>query len=138
MGADIDDAFQLETLCLESMGKASGGWITKEDLNSLMSKENIKAYFTARGLSITDTDTFFDMVVSDFPDEYDADRGVPIDTFIHFCVRLKGGASSLDLQLLQYQGLKAQSEIIRALKGHTSTKSVRTQATSQSVSVKTR
>merc|ERR1712060_836182 len=63
-----------------------------------MENDRFRFYFSARGLDINDTETFFKMLAScTGSDEVD------IDTFVRGCMKMKGQASSIDVQMLLYE-----------------------------------
>merc|ERR1711924_47215 len=71
--------------------------------------DGVKAFFHSQGLDIKDAEMFFKML----KDAEHEGEAVEIDAFIDGCMKMKGGAKSLDIQALRFRlrGMrKAQAE----------------------------
>jgi len=79
------------------------GIISFEELDQSLSKPSIREFFELQGLRIQDVGLFFKTVSTMSPV-----NGLQIDAFVDACMKVKGTASSLDVQALklQVQGLK--------------------------------
>merc|ERR1712113_828690 len=59
----------------------------------------MKAYLSCSGLDIRHAEIFFDMLASSSSEEEE----VSIDAFVDGCMKMKGEATSLDMQVLLYK-----------------------------------
>merc|ERR1719253_2227946 len=64
----------------------------------MIENDKITTWLAAFGLDIHDATLFYEMMLSAVDDNV-----VPIDTFVQGCMRMKGEATSIDMQALIYQ-----------------------------------
>jgi len=93
--ATMDRASRLKELCLE-LNLSEPGIIRREEFMDGMDEPDIRYAFQAEGLHISDARTFFDLVQTVHDKDY-----VDTDTFVASCLRLRGVATSIDLQHLE-------------------------------------
>merc|ERR1712204_98003 len=72
-------------------------------------KPQMREYFNLRGLKVRDVKLFFKTLVSLSPDQT-----LAIEDFVNGCMKVKGGASSLDMQALKLQAVRHQ-ELLEAI-----------------------
>jgi len=92
-----NDAEQLRRLCLE-MDADRSGTITWMELSEQLEDEAVATFLASIGLDIQDAETFFQILAS-----INGTEEVDIDTFVMGCLRLKGSATSIDMQSLVYE-----------------------------------
>jgi len=90
-------AAQLRRLVME-MDSNRDGKITWEELVSYLRDDKVATFLASIGLDIQDAEVFFKML-SDISDSEEVD----MDTFVHGCLRMKGNATSIDMQSLAYE-----------------------------------
>lgn len=93
---------ELNRLC-EDMDVDGSGAISCAEFQRCLESGKLKSSLMLLDLDIRDAEQFFQMLA-----DSESDRQVPIETFIAGCLRLKGGASSIDLQRLEYKILGMQ------------------------------
>merc|ERR1711976_769173 len=77
------------------------GKLSREELQILLSKPRIRAYFDVCGIDFKDSDFFFKLLTTAQDDI--EDDCIDVDQFITSCMRLKGFATSIDLQTLRFE-----------------------------------
>jgi len=87
---------ELARLC-RKLDDNDDGAISLDEFHSGLT-DNLKAFFTVMSLDITDATMFFEMLAS-----RSEDNEVDIEAFVAGCMRLKGLATSLDLQTLMFE-----------------------------------
>merc|ERR1712032_1506954 len=88
---------QLEELC-KVMDTDTNGKITVEEFTRAMLDPQVQGRLVLLGLDIRDTETFFRMIV-----DGGDDLEVYIEDFVNGCMKLKGEATSLDIQVLMFK-----------------------------------
>eukprot|EP00929_Paragymnodinium_shiwhaense_P099397 TRINITY_DN6101_c0_g2_i2.p1 TRINITY_DN6101_c0_g2~~TRINITY_DN6101_c0_g2_i2.p1 ORF type:complete len:735 (+),score=112.93 TRINITY_DN6101_c0_g2_i2:77-2281(+) len=91
---DTQDAKEFFQLC--KLADADGsGTISWSEFEALMAKEDIQDFFAAKHLDVKNAESFFKMVQA-------ANEGVEVELedFVGALLRLKGNATSIDLQML--------------------------------------
>lgn len=96
---DIDDARELMKLCT-MVDKDMSGTISSDEFEFFIQNEAFRQYFDVRGIDVKDAAMFFQMLCA--AAEVTGDE-VDVDTFIGGCLRLKGVASSIDVQTLAFE-----------------------------------
>merc|ERR1711862_399392 len=76
------------------------GTISWEEFNTVLTDPALKAHFDVRGIDIKDAHGFFDMLTTL---DGEGNTEVEIETFVAGCLRMKGMATSVDLQTLRYE-----------------------------------
>lgn len=76
----------------------SSGDITLDQLEDSLRKPEIREYFQLQGLNIRDVKLFFKTLSAMYPND-----GLKIDAFVDGCMKVKGHASSLDMQAMKIQ-----------------------------------
>jgi len=74
------------------------GLVTREEWLRMADTPEVRAYFEIADLEIRDANEFFDTVVS-----LTGSNEIDIDSFVEGCMKVKGGATSVDLQVLLFQ-----------------------------------
>eukprot|EP00929_Paragymnodinium_shiwhaense_P059629 TRINITY_DN29855_c0_g1_i2.p1 TRINITY_DN29855_c0_g1~~TRINITY_DN29855_c0_g1_i2.p1 ORF type:complete len:630 (-),score=101.30 TRINITY_DN29855_c0_g1_i2:127-2016(-) len=97
---DQDDAKKLVALCdmIDDDGSRS---ISRQELEAFMDNEEFRQCFEVRGIDIKDATLFFHTLQA--AAGLTEDSAVDIETFIGGCLRLKGLASSIDVQTLAFE-----------------------------------
>jgi len=80
------------------MDKSGTGSISLEEFLEGMEDQTTRSYFGVRGIEVKDGVAFFNMLAS-----VNGMREVPLDVFVHGCLRLRGPASSIDLHTFSYE-----------------------------------
>eukprot|EP00929_Paragymnodinium_shiwhaense_P101537 TRINITY_DN6469_c0_g1_i1.p1 TRINITY_DN6469_c0_g1~~TRINITY_DN6469_c0_g1_i1.p1 ORF type:complete len:790 (-),score=161.00 TRINITY_DN6469_c0_g1_i1:325-2694(-) len=91
---DERDAKEFFELC-EIADEDGSGTLSLQEFEALMEKEDIQDFFVAKGLDVRNATTFFRMISA-----VNEGGEVPLADFVGACLRLKGAASSIDLQML--------------------------------------
>merc|ERR1719291_1551608 len=93
----MSDAHALKGLC-EKMDFDCYGTITWQEFENSLQDNKVAAQLAAMGVEVHDAVTFFEILenISGKPE-------VDIDVFVKGCMRMKGAASSIDLQTLAYE-----------------------------------
>lgn len=94
---DIVEAKELSRVCRE-IDADNSGFITEDEFSRFLVNDKLKAHLAVLGLDIRDAEFFFDLLA-----EVSDNEGVDIDVFVAGCMRLKGYATSIDLQSLLYE-----------------------------------
>jgi len=81
----------------EEMDVDNSGSVSMTEFKAAIEDERLVAYFDALGLEITDVKTLFVLL------DRDKTGLISIEDFVLGCMRLKGGAKSLDLAKLMYE-----------------------------------
>eukprot|EP00929_Paragymnodinium_shiwhaense_P112429 TRINITY_DN8068_c0_g1_i1.p1 TRINITY_DN8068_c0_g1~~TRINITY_DN8068_c0_g1_i1.p1 ORF type:complete len:728 (+),score=150.25 TRINITY_DN8068_c0_g1_i1:83-2266(+) len=97
---DSDDAKELLQLC-ELVDRDGSKTISCEEFEDFIQNEHLRQYFDVRGIDIKDAQMFYQMLCA--AAEVGDNEEVDIETFIGGCLRLKGLASSIDVQTLAYE-----------------------------------
>jgi len=98
---------QLMRLC-EELDKGGSGTLTKQEFSKNMKDGKLKYFLASLGLDIRDAERFFELLE-------DTSSEIDIGLFVDACMKLKGAATSIDLQGLalntvQLQHLQIQFE----------------------------
>eukprot|EP00404_Azadinium_spinosum_P030869 CAMPEP_0180564782 /NCGR_PEP_ID=MMETSP1037_2-20121125/5193_1 /TAXON_ID=632150 /ORGANISM="Azadinium spinosum, Strain 3D9" /LENGTH=548 /DNA_ID=CAMNT_0022581703 /DNA_START=1 /DNA_END=1647 /DNA_ORIENTATION=- len=107
---EVGDAQQLRQLIVD-MDSGKDGKISKADFADSMKKDKLRAQLAVLGLDIKNTQIFFDLIV-----ESSKNEEVDIDEFITHCMRLKGTASSFDMQTLVFATKLIQKDQVKMRK----------------------
>merc|ERR1719188_838139 len=91
------EAEELTRLC-EYMDTDNSGTISSEEFEHILSNRKLRTKLALLGLDIKDAQMFFEMLCA-----LEGTTEVDIDAFVGGCMRLKGVATSVDLQSLLYQ-----------------------------------
>eukprot|EP00930_Biecheleria_cincta_P098960 TRINITY_DN90611_c0_g1_i1.p1 TRINITY_DN90611_c0_g1~~TRINITY_DN90611_c0_g1_i1.p1 ORF type:complete len:725 (+),score=131.36 TRINITY_DN90611_c0_g1_i1:315-2177(+) len=94
---ELGDAKHLRMLCQE-MDVDGSGTISWEELSMKLKDEKVLTYLAAIGLDLHDCDVFFQMLCS-----VSGHNEVDIDVFVRGCMRMKGGATGIDMQAMAYE-----------------------------------
>mmetsp|Transcript_24947 Transcript_24947/g.48655 ORF Transcript_24947/g.48655 Transcript_24947/m.48655 type:complete len:751 (+) Transcript_24947:81-2333(+) len=81
----------------EELDTNSSGTLTLEEFEKQMEDENVLTFLSTLELDIDQVKTLLCLL------DRDQNGEVDVDEFITGCIRLKGGAKSLDMAILQYQ-----------------------------------
>jgi len=104
---------ELRKLC-QHFDTDGSGYISREKFAESLEHGKMKANLAVLGLDIKDAELFLGMLA-----EASGEKEVNVDAFIHGCMRLKGTATSLDMQLLVFgtsMVYKCQKQIQRDLR----------------------
>merc|ERR1719512_334424 len=84
----------------------NSGCISRDELRMLASNSRVRNYFELLDIEVADVDMFYEMMAGLVgSDELD------IDLFVAGCMKMKGNASSADVQALLFQTRLMQSQI---------------------------
>merc|ERR1712173_488569 len=89
--------FQNMQRVFEELDTNSSGTLTLEEFEKQMEDENVLTFLSTLELDIDQVKTLLCLL------DRDQNGEVDVDEFITGCIRLKGGAKSLDMAILQYQ-----------------------------------
>eukprot|EP00929_Paragymnodinium_shiwhaense_P063666 TRINITY_DN31819_c1_g2_i3.p1 TRINITY_DN31819_c1_g2~~TRINITY_DN31819_c1_g2_i3.p1 ORF type:complete len:326 (-),score=85.59 TRINITY_DN31819_c1_g2_i3:87-1064(-) len=96
---DLEDAKELMHLC-RLVDMDNSNTISFDEFEQFMQNEELRQYFDVRGIDVKDADMFFRMLCA--AAEVSGEE-VDLETFIGGCMRLKGFASSIDVQTLAFE-----------------------------------
>jgi len=102
------DKAQLRRL-IESMDTDQSGMISMSKLEEGLKKQKIKELFEIQNLKIADAKLFFRTISTQCPFE-----GIPIEAFVEGAMKVRGFASSLDVQAMKMQ-LAMLTDLVRAV-----------------------
>jgi len=94
---EMFDTESLRRLC-HQMDEDASGTITWSEFEEALNKGTVSTHLAAIGLDVHDAEMFFEMLAS-----ISGSDEVNIDDFVLGCMRMKGGATSIDMQMLAYQ-----------------------------------
>lgn len=96
----IAEENSLGEICREEIDKDCSGGISKSKFYEAYDKRDskLKDHLNVLGLNIHDVEMFFKLLSLG-----DQEQEVDIDSFVACCLRLKGAASSLELQQVEFQ-----------------------------------
>ena len=80
--------------------KDNDGNISPKEFEAMVKDGTILFWLASIGLDIADAKLFFDLMLTTSEKKDDVDALVPIPIFVQGCMRMKGGATSIDLQAL--------------------------------------
>merc|ERR1712183_300760 len=83
---------------VEGLDINQDGCLDKEEFARHLSQGKLKAYLSVLGLDITEAETFLKIL-----SKAANDTPIEIEDFVDGCLRMKGGASSLDMQALLFE-----------------------------------
>jgi len=95
---ELVQATELRRICHE-IDKSGNGKLSTEEFEEHIAQGKLHAYLATLGLDIKDSKLFFDML----REASLRDGEVDIESFVNGCMRLKGGATSLDMQALLFE-----------------------------------
>jgi len=91
---------QLMRLC-EELDKDDSGTLTKQEFSRNMTNGKLKYFLATLGLDIRDAERFFELLE-------DTSSEIDIGLFVDACMKLKGNATSIDLQALALKTVQLQ------------------------------
>merc|ERR550532_2321127 len=91
---------QLMRLC-EELDKDGSGTLTKQEFSKNMNNGKLKYFLATLGLDIRDAERFFELLE-------DNSSEIDIGSFVDACMKLKGAATSIDLQGLALKTVQLQ------------------------------
>eukprot|EP00403_Amphidinium_massartii_P023511 CAMPEP_0178388306 /NCGR_PEP_ID=MMETSP0689_2-20121128/9521_1 /TAXON_ID=160604 /ORGANISM="Amphidinium massartii, Strain CS-259" /LENGTH=688 /DNA_ID=CAMNT_0020008697 /DNA_START=139 /DNA_END=2201 /DNA_ORIENTATION=- len=94
---EIIEADEMTRLC-EEMDMDQSGTINAAEVGAVLRSRRMRAHLAVLGLEIRDAEMFFGMLAS-----ATENHEVDIHSFVSGCMRMKGNATSLDLQGLGFQ-----------------------------------
>jgi hypothetical protein len=106
----IRSIVHLTNLCAEHLDSGDGTIDPERFANAMAENGSMRAYLEALGLEVFDVDLFFRMLQEASPE-----TDVPIDSFVQGCMRMRGNASSLDMQALSFQSKADYRSLARKL-----------------------
>merc|ERR1719384_2398330 len=83
---------------ISSLDADDSGVITREEWLKMATRPEVLTYFEVADLDIKDANEFFDAVVN-----LTGCEEIEIEHFVEGCMKVKGAASSIDLQVLLFQ-----------------------------------
>eukprot|EP00931_Biecheleriopsis_adriatica_P067714 TRINITY_DN41797_c0_g1_i1.p1 TRINITY_DN41797_c0_g1~~TRINITY_DN41797_c0_g1_i1.p1 ORF type:complete len:590 (+),score=102.04 TRINITY_DN41797_c0_g1_i1:64-1833(+) len=92
-------AHEMLRIAQGSVDKDFDGNLTKDELAQLLRHPDVRAKFSILGIGIKDVETFYDMLSA----AGTTGGKVPIRSFVESCLKLRGSASSIDLQTLTFR-----------------------------------
>lgn len=94
---EVAEAEELRQLCQEFDEDKSGA-ISYSEFSRMIDDDRISVYLAAIGLDIPDAQVFFAVLL-----DISQNKKVDIEMFVQGCMRMKGAATSVDMQALSYQ-----------------------------------
>lgn len=91
------DGEELQKLC-QAMDLDDSGTLTLEEFASCLEDDRVAHYLSTLGLEVKDAGLFFRTMCEVYGEEE-----LEIEDFVHHCMRMKGTATSIDLQGLAFQ-----------------------------------
>merc|ERR1712048_550790 len=74
------------------------GIMTREEFTYHMRDLGVRSNLINLGLEVRDADMFFQILTT-----ITGEDSIEIEDFVHYCSRMKGGATSIDLQSLAFE-----------------------------------
>lgn len=105
--AEVASADELRRICLEADINESGG-ISLDEMRELFRSDDLKKHLKALGFDVAEASIFFNMLAASHHHE-----DIPIDAFVRASMRLKGKASSLDMQAMLFETGRIQREQVK-------------------------
>jgi hypothetical protein len=99
---DDEDAKELREL-FRKLDVDCSGTISAEEFERCIKHGDVERFLVGRGIDIKDAKTFFTMLSESMEKENEVDIG----TIVGSCLRIKGVATSIDLQMLRYEARSA-------------------------------
>merc|ERR1719245_2901704 len=96
---DVSDALELQKL-FERADKDKSNTISLNEFSEFLLEPKFEHYLRARGIDIKEAKTFFTMVAAS---TMEADQSVDIGSFVAFCLRTRGYATSIDLHSMSFE-----------------------------------
>lgn len=93
----------------ELVGKiqlSNDGYITRDEFMLALHEPTVRYHFEAEDLDVRDAEAFFELLQS-----VNGNSAIDIDTFVASCMRMRGAATSVDLQTLQLQLKKSVGDV---------------------------
>lgn len=94
---DITASADLRAM-ISHMDKDKSGKVNRAEWMRMVEEPDVVAHFELADLDIKDANDFFDAVVS-----LTGNDEIDIETFVESCMKVKGAASSIDLQIVLFQ-----------------------------------
>jgi len=94
------------------MDADGSGTVSPEEIKEYFEEPRVRSYFQALGLDPADTGRLFHLI------DGDASGEISVDEFLDGCLRLKGGARSIDVHALMYECKRLehkQTELLQLL-----------------------
>lgn len=110
---DEADAKELREL-FRKLDVDCSGTISRKEFERCIKNGEVENFLVGRGIDIKDAKTFFTML----SESMDMENGVDIGTVVGSCLRIKGVATSIDLQMLRYEARTAarkQAELTKVV-----------------------
>eukprot|EP00931_Biecheleriopsis_adriatica_P020565 TRINITY_DN13701_c0_g1_i2.p1 TRINITY_DN13701_c0_g1~~TRINITY_DN13701_c0_g1_i2.p1 ORF type:complete len:590 (-),score=105.87 TRINITY_DN13701_c0_g1_i2:149-1873(-) len=98
-------AEEMRSIAKEFIGVNSDGALTKAEFAKFVRHPLMRAKFTVLGVTINDAKMFYNMLAAAINS---SDGTVPLESFVDGCLRLRGAATSIDLQTLAFKFHKIQ------------------------------
>lgn len=99
---DDEDAKELREL-FRKLDVDCSGTISEDEFQRCIKNGEVENFLVGRGIDIKDAKTFFTML----SESMDRENEVDIGTVVGSCLRIKGVATSIDLQMLRFQARAA-------------------------------
>jgi len=94
---DLEDAASLRQV-FRYIDADGSGTLTADEFHDCIQDERVKSHLAVLGLSINDAEQFFRMLT-----DIGCTTSVDLDFFVDACLKMKGVASSIDLQTMVYE-----------------------------------
>jgi len=94
----VDKGDELHSL-LSSADTDRNGKLSVEEFRQKLSQPKVLAQLAAFGLNVKDAQMFFELLLAESSEQ----DGLPLDHFVDGCLRMRGSATSIDLQLLHFR-----------------------------------
>jgi len=94
----VDKGDELHSL-LSSADTDRNGKLSVEEFRQKLSQPKVLAQFATFGLNVKDAQMFFELLLAESSEQ----DGLPLDHFVDGCLRMRGSATSIDLQLLHFR-----------------------------------
>merc|ERR1712060_410477 len=92
---DLQELMDLSQQAIDSDGS---GTISLAEFASFLNDDLYRSFFEVRGIDIKDAAMFFDLL-----SKVAGTNEVQLDLFVEGCLRLKGPATCIDMQVLRYE-----------------------------------
>lgn len=107
---DVADVKVLKAL-LETIDREQEGFLSVDEFQGAMGKPRFRHFFEMRGIDVKDAEAFFGML-----ETAAGSTSIALDVLVRGLMRMRGAATNMDLQALQFQLQVDKDKVAKTLK----------------------